>query len=107
MRHRRRALSYMFRQFALASLSVQRLVVITVRDLASMVVTGSMAATLIGADVAITGTNQVCVEAAVSAATHVKAMLPVLRTHVFRFHFDFRKSRLLQLLIQLGKIGLQ
>jgi len=48
----------MFRQFALASLSVQRLVVITVRDLASMVVAGSMAATLIGADVAIIGTNQ-------------------------------------------------
>ena len=58
MRHRRRALSYMFRQFALASSSVQRLVVITVRDLASMVVTGSMAATLIGANVTIIGTNQ-------------------------------------------------
>ena len=58
MRHHRRALSYMFRQFALASSSVQRLVVITVRDLASMVVTGSMAATLIGADVTIIGTNQ-------------------------------------------------
>ena len=58
MRHHRRALSYMFRQFASAASSVQRLVVITVRDLASMVVTGSMAATLIGADVTIIGTNQ-------------------------------------------------
>ena len=59
MRRRRRALSYMFRQFALASSSVQRLVVITVRDLATMAVAAFMAATLIGADVAIIGTNQV------------------------------------------------
>ena len=51
--------------------------------------------------------TNVCVEAAVSAATQVKAMLPVLRTRLLRFHFDFRKSRLLQLLIQRGKIGLQ
>ncbi len=63
----------MFRQFASASSSVQRLVVITVRDLATTVATGSTAATLTGAGIIITGTNQVCVEAAVSAATQVKA----------------------------------
>ena len=42
-----------------------------------------------------------------SAATQVKAVLPVLTTRLLRFRFDFRKSRLLQLLIQRGKIGLQ
>jgi hypothetical protein len=50
----------------------------------------STATTLTGAGTIITGTNQVCVEEAVSAAC-----------------FDFLKSRLLQLLIQRGKIGLQ
>ncbi len=58
MRHHRRALSYMFRQFASASSSVQHLVVITVRDLASTVATGSTAATLTGAVVTIAGINQ-------------------------------------------------
>ena len=58
MRHRRRALSYMFRQFALASSSVQRLVVITVRDLATTVGTGFTAAMHTGAVVTIAGTNQ-------------------------------------------------
>ena len=47
------------------------------------------------------------VEAAASAATQMKALMPVSTTRVRRFHFDFRKSRLLQLLIQRGKIGLQ
>ena len=51
--------------------------------------------------------TNICVEAAVSAATQVKAMVPVLTTRLLRFRFDFRKSRLLQLLIQRGKIGLQ
>ena len=58
MRHHRRALSYMFRQFASASSSVQRLVVITVRDLVTTVATGSMAAAVTGADIIITGINQ-------------------------------------------------
>ena len=51
--------------------------------------------------------TQICVEAAVSAATQVKAVVAVLTTRLLRFCFDFRKSRLLQLLIQRGKIGLQ
>jgi hypothetical protein len=49
----------MFRQFASASSSVQRLVVITVRDLASTVATGFTAATLTGAGTIITGTKAV------------------------------------------------
>ena len=48
----------MFRQFASAFSSVQRLVVITVRDLASMAATGTTVATLIGADIIVIGTNQ-------------------------------------------------
>ena len=55
MRHRRRALSYMFRQFASASSSLQRLVVITVRDLATTVATGSTAAAATGAVITIAG----------------------------------------------------
>ncbi len=51
--------------------------------------------------------TQICVEAAVSAARQVKAMVPVLTVHPLRLRFDFRKSRLLQLLIQRRKIGLQ
>ena len=93
----------MSRQFASGSSSVQRLVVITVRDLAT-VATGSTAAALTGAVVTIIGTS---VEAAVSAATQVKAVVAVLPARLLRFCFDFRKSRLLQLLIQRGKIGLQ
>ncbi len=58
MRYHPRALSYMFRQSALASSSVQRLVVITVRDLVTTVATDSTAAALIGVDVTIIGTNQ-------------------------------------------------
>src|SRR4029077_11391911 len=57
-RHRRRALSYLFRQFASASPSVQRLAVITARDLATTVATGSMVAAVTGADIIGTGTNQ-------------------------------------------------
>ena len=106
-RHRRRALSYLFRQFASAWSWVQRLVVIMVRD--STVAAGSTAATLTGADIIVTGTDQrrVCIEAAVSAGTKVNAMVPVLMGRLFRFCFDFRKSRFLQLLIQRGKIGLE
>ena len=59
------------------------------RGMDFMVHTGSTAATLTGAGTVITGIK-VCVETAVSAAC-----------------FDFLKSRLLQLLIQRGKIGLQ
>jgi hypothetical protein len=94
----------MFRLFGSASSSVQRLVVITVRDLATTVATGTTAATLTGAVITIIGTS---VAAAVSAARQVKAMVPVLTVHPLRLRFDFRKSRLLQLLIQRGKIGLQ
>jgi hypothetical protein len=65
----------------------------------------STADTPTGAGTIITGTNQVCVEAAVSAATQVKAML-ASTVHLLRFCFDFLKSRLLQLLIQRWKIGL-
>jgi hypothetical protein len=93
----------MSRQFASGSSSVQRLVVITVRDLAT-VATGSTAAALTGAVVTIIGTS---VEAAVSAATQVKATVPVSTVHPLRFCFDYRKSRLLQLLIQRGKIGFE
>ena len=57
-RHRRRALSYLFRQFGSVSSSVQRLVVITVRDLVTTAAAGSMAATLTGADIIVIGTNQ-------------------------------------------------
>jgi hypothetical protein len=60
-RHHRRDLSYMFRQFASASPSVQRLVVTTVRDLASTVATGSTAATVTGAGTIITGTKALLV----------------------------------------------
>ena len=87
MRHRRRALSYMFRQFALASSSVQRLVAITVRDLATTVATGSMADAATGAVITIAGTNQVCVEAAVSAAMRVKADAGALNGSCARLPF--------------------
>jgi len=96
----------MLRQFASESSSVQRLVVITVRDLATTVAAGSTAVTVTGAVATIAGIN-VCVEAAVSAATQVKALVAVLTTRLVRFRFDFRKSRLLQFLVQRGKIGLQ
>ena len=87
MRHRRRALSYMFRQFALASSSVQRLVVITVRDLATTVATDFMADAATGAVITIAGTNQVCVEAAGSAAMRVKADAGVLNGSCARLPF--------------------
>jgi hypothetical protein len=67
----------------------------------------STAATPTGADTIITGTNQVCVEEAGSAATQVKQMLVYSTVRLLRFCFDFLKSRFLQLLIQRGKIGLQ
>ena len=91
----------MFRQFALASSSVQRLVVITARDLATTVATGSTVATVTGAVIIIAGINQDLSRGGCVSATRVKA------TRLFRFSLDFRKSRLLQLLIQRGKIGLQ
>ena len=96
----------MFRQFASASSSVQRLVVITVRDLATTVATASTAATVTGADITIAGTNQHLCRGGCVSRTEVKAW-SVLTTRLLRFRFDFRKSRLLQLLIQRGKIGLQ
>jgi hypothetical protein len=90
-RHRRRALCFTFRlrQFASASSSAQAMAIMG-RGMDCTGHAASTAARLIGAGTVITGTNQVCVEAAVSAAC-----------------FDFLKSRLLQLLIQRGKIGLQ
>ena len=51
----------MLRQFASESSSVQRLVVITVRDLATTVAAGSTAVTVTGAVATIAGIN-VCVE---------------------------------------------
>ena len=90
-RHRRRALSitFLLRQFASASSSA-RAMAITGRGTDFTVHAGSTAATLTGAETIVTCTNQVFVEAAVSAAC-----------------LEFLKSRLLQLLIQRGKIGLQ
>ena len=90
-RHRRRALCFTFRlrQFASASSSAQAMAIMG-RGMDFTGHAASTAARLIGAGTVITGTNQVCVEEAVSAAC-----------------FDFLKSRLLQLLIQRGKIGLQ
>jgi hypothetical protein len=91
-RHRRRALCFTFsrRQFASASSSARAMAIMG-HGMDFTVHTGFMAATLTGAGTIITGTDQdLCVEAAVSAAC-----------------FDFLKSRLLQLLIQRRKIGLQ
>ena len=67
----------------------------------------STAAKLTGAGTTITGINKICVEAAVSAGTQVKAIVAASTTRLVRFCFDFRKSRLLQLLIQRGKIGFE
>src|SRR3954470_17397829 len=64
-RHHRRVLSYLFRQFASASSSVQHLVVITVADLATTVATVTTAAAGTGADNIITGIDNVCVKVAV------------------------------------------
>ena len=90
-RHRRRALCFTFRlrRFASASSSVQAMAIMG-RGMDFTVHAASTAARLIGAGTIVTGTNQVYVEEAVSAAC-----------------FDFLKSRLLQLLIQRGKIRLQ
>jgi len=90
----------MFRQFVSGSSSVPRLVVITVRDLVTMVAAGSMAAAVTGADIIITGTNQrLCRHGCVGGLHNVKAMLPVLGIRLICFRLDFEKSRLLQLLI--------
>ena len=104
--HRRRALCITFRlrQFASVSSSARAMAIMG-RGMDFTGHIGSTAATLIGAGTIITGTK-VCVEAAVSAAAQVKAIC-VLRVRLLRFCFDFGKSRLLQLLIQRGKIGLQ
>jgi hypothetical protein len=90
-RHRRRALCFTFRLrwFASASSSAQAMAIIG-RGMDFTVHAASTAARLIGAGTIVTVTNQVYVEEAVSAAC-----------------FDFLKSRLLQLLILRGKIGLQ
>ena len=57
-----------------------------------------------GAGITITGANNICVDAAVSEGTHVKAILAASTTRLVRFCFDFRKFRLLQLLVQPGNI---
>jgi len=90
MRRHRRALSYMFRQFVSASSSVQRLAVITVRDLAT---TGTVTtvATLIGADIAVTGINQRMYRR-LCQSPHGGKDVVVLTTRPLRFGFDFRKS---------------
>ena len=64
-------------------------------DAATTVPTGSTAGILIGVLI-ITGANQNALAAADCR----------LNDSTARFCFDFRKSRLLQLLIQRGKIGL-
>jgi hypothetical protein len=67
------AFGYMFRQFASASSSVRRLVVITVRDLVTTV-TATTVAVLIGADIAITGINPpLCRGGCVSRATQIES----------------------------------
>ena len=78
-RHRRRALCFTFRlrQFASASSSAQAMA-ITGRGMDFTVHTGFTAVTPTGAGTIVTGTNQVCVEEAVSAATRVKADAGVL-----------------------------
>jgi hypothetical protein len=81
--------TFRLRQFASASSSAQAMAIMG-RGMDFTVHAASTVARLIGAGTIVTGTNQDCVEAAVSAAC-----------------FDFLKSRLLQLLIQRGKIGLQ
>ena len=87
-RHRRRALCFTFRlrRFASASSSARAMAIMG-RGMDFTVHAASTAATLTDAGTIITGTNQICVEAAVSATC-----------------FDFLKCRLLQLLIQRGKI---
>ena len=87
-RHRRRALCFTFRlrRFASASSSARAMAIMG-RGMDFTVHAASTAATLTGAGTIIAGTNKICVEAVVSAAC-----------------FDFLKSRLLQFLIQRGKI---
>ena len=67
----------------------------------------STADLLTGAGTTITGTNNICVDAAVSDGTQVKAILAASTTRLVRFCFDFRKSRLLQCLVQPGNIRFQ
>ena len=78
-RHRRRALCFTFRlrQFASASSSARAMAIMG-RGMDFTVHAASTAATLTGAGTIITGTNQVCVEEAVSAAMQVKANAGVL-----------------------------
>ena len=76
---RRHALCFTFRlrRFASASSSVQAMAIMG-RGMDFTGHAASTAARLIGAGTVITGTNQVCVEEAVSAATRVKADAGVL-----------------------------
>ena len=87
-RHRRRALCFTFRlrRFALASSSARAMAIMG-RGMDFTVHAASTAATLTGAGTIIAGTNQDLCRGVVSAAC-----------------FDFLKSRLLQFLIQRGKI---
>jgi len=71
MRHHRRVLSCLFRQFASASSSVQHLEAITVVDLATTA-TVTTATAVIGAGIIITGIDNFCVAAAEAVATHRK-----------------------------------
>src|ERR1700747_3078369 len=101
-RHRRRALYITFlRQFASASSSA-RATAITGRGMDFMVHAGSTAATLTGAGTVITGINQ-----DLFPWERPQVCSAVSTVRLLRFRFDSRKSRLLQLLIQRGKIGLQ
>ena len=78
-RHRRRALCFTFRlrRFASASSSAQAMAIMG-RGMDFTVHAASTAARLTGAGTIVTGTNQVCVEEAVLAATQVKANAGVL-----------------------------
>ena len=67
----------------------------------------STADLLTGAGTTITGINKICVDAAVSSGTQVKAIVAASTTRLVRFCFDFRKSRLLQLLVEPGNIRFQ
>ena len=99
--HPHRALSYTLLLYRFSVWSLARGLAITgevtdITDAGTTVATGTTAATVTGV-LGITGTNRNAVAAGADCR---------LNDSTARFCFDFRKSRLLQLLIQRGKIGL-
>ena len=93
-RHLRRVRSCTLLLYRFSVWSLARDLAIT--DAVTTVATGTTAATVTGV-LGITGTNRNAVAAGADCR---------LNDSTARFCFDFRKSRLLQLLIQRGKIGL-